>query len=138
MNDYNKIITKMSFVKQWLSFSLLLLTRDIRYSTSLPFTVENNVVRRMEGTAVLGRGYSTTTNSFQSTCLNINGIATHSSYNYDCELSLVLHQRKLPIYINKFFSKPSWLSIGIYQWLIVTRGILSLSTNRPLYRFNQR
>merc|ERR1719162_527301 len=74
---------KFTNSKQWPLFSLLILTRCLLYSTSSPFTVKNNVVRIMEGTAVLGRGYSTTTNSFQSTCLNINGIATHPSYNYD-------------------------------------------------------
>jgi hypothetical protein len=50
-----------------------------------PYIISDDRVRSLDVTPVLGRGYSIGTNSFQSTCLMVDG-TTVPSYNYDCKL----------------------------------------------------
>jgi hypothetical protein len=47
-----------------------------------PYIISDDRVRSLDVTPVLGRGYSIGTNSFQSTCLMVDG-TTVPSYNYD-------------------------------------------------------
>lgn len=47
-----------------------------------PYVISDNRVRSLDVTPVLGRGYSIMTNSFQSTCLNVQE-TTIPSFNYD-------------------------------------------------------
>ena len=49
-----------------------------------PYVISDDRVRSMDITPVLGRGYSIMTNSFQSTCLEVDEI-TVPSYNYGCK-----------------------------------------------------
>ena len=49
-----------------------------------PYVISDSRVRNLDVTPVLGRGYSIMTNSFQSTCLEVNDI-TIPSFNYDCK-----------------------------------------------------
>ena len=48
------------------------------------YAITDNRVRNLDVTPVLGRGYSIMTNSFQSTCLDVDEI-TVPSFNYDCK-----------------------------------------------------
>ena len=52
-----------------------------------PLTIEYNDLQMLEGSASIGRGYTFSTNSFQSTCMNMTGDVTsiQESYNYDCK-----------------------------------------------------
>ena len=56
-----------------------------------PTTISGDALRSMEGTPVLGRGYSVATNSFQSTCLNVEGLHTEPNYNYDCKYKQIVY-----------------------------------------------
>ena len=49
-----------------------------------PYVISDDRVRSLDITPVLGRGYSIMTNSYQSTCLQVQE-TTVPSYNYDCE-----------------------------------------------------
>lgn len=49
-----------------------------------PYVISDDRVRSMDITPVLGRGYSIMTNSYQSTCLQVEE-TTVPSYNYDCK-----------------------------------------------------
>ena len=49
-----------------------------------PYVISDERVRNLDVTPVLGRGYSIMTNSFQSTCLQVEDI-TVPSFNYDCK-----------------------------------------------------
>jgi hypothetical protein len=49
-----------------------------------PYVIADERVRSLDITPVLGRGYSVMTNSFQSTCLEVDEI-TIPSFNYDCK-----------------------------------------------------
>jgi len=44
--------------------------------------ISDDRIRNLDFPIVLGRGYNVGTNTFQSTCLNVNDITT-PSYNYD-------------------------------------------------------
>ena len=46
--------------------------------------ISDDRVRNMDIAPVLGRGYSIQTDSYQSTCLDVDE-TTVPSYNYDCE-----------------------------------------------------
>ena len=69
------------------AFYALLLTGTWRCAVvvGMPMIIRNDAVQLMDGVAVLGRGYSTTTNSFQGTCLEVNGTLVNKSYNYECK-----------------------------------------------------
>ena len=54
-----------------------------------PYILNDDRVRSLDVTPVLGRGYSIMTNSFQSTCMTVNQ-TTVPSYNYDCKLILLV------------------------------------------------
>ena len=47
-------------------------------------TISDERARSLDAVPVLGRGYSTATNSFRSTCLMVEEVTT-PSYNYDCK-----------------------------------------------------
>ncbi len=49
-----------------------------------PYLIADDRIRSLDITPVLGRGYSIMTNSFQSTCLEVEEI-TIPSFNYDCK-----------------------------------------------------
>ena len=49
-----------------------------------PYVISDDRVRSLDITPVLGRGYSIMTNSFQSTCIDVQE-TTIPSYNYDCK-----------------------------------------------------
>ena len=49
-----------------------------------PYVIADSRVRNLDITPVLGRGYSIMTNSYQSTCLQVEE-TTIPSYNYDCK-----------------------------------------------------
>ena len=51
---------------------------------SSPYLLSDDRVRSLDAVPALGRGYSIMTNSFQSTCLDIDVTAV-PSYNYDCK-----------------------------------------------------
>lgn len=54
-----------------------------------PYVISDNRVQNLDVTPVLGRGYSIMTNSFQSTCLDVNE-TTIPSFNYDCKYQIDL------------------------------------------------
>ena len=54
-----------------------------------PYVIADDRIRSMDITPVLGRGYSIMTNSFQSTCLEVNEV-TIPSFNYDCKCESAL------------------------------------------------
>ena len=54
-----------------------------------PYLIADDRIRSMDITPVLGRGYSIMTNSFQSTCLDVNEV-TIPSFNYDCKCESAL------------------------------------------------
>ena len=75
---------------KWVILSALLLAESFRCATGMPTIIQNDVVRKMEGLPILGRGYSITTNSFQGTCLEVNGtIVVNKHYDYDCEFCIL-------------------------------------------------
>ena len=49
-----------------------------------PYIISDERARSLDVTPVLGRGYSVMTNSFQTTCLEVDEI-TVPSFNYDCK-----------------------------------------------------
>lgn len=51
---------------------------------SSPFLLNDDRIRNLDVTPVLGRGYSVMTNTFLSTCLD-GAQTTVPSYNYDCK-----------------------------------------------------
>ena len=51
---------------------------------SSPYLLSDDRVRSLDAAPALGRGYSIMTNSFQSTCLDID-VTSVPSYNYDCK-----------------------------------------------------
>lgn len=63
------------------SVLLGLLAFSLPGTQSNPYTVSDDRIRSLDITPVLGRGYSIMTNSFQSTCLNVDQ-TTVPSYNY--------------------------------------------------------
>ena len=68
------------------SIGFLLLNHYFQLVSSLPTTIKNDAVRQMDGAPIWGRGYSVTTNSFQTSCMvDLNHTATEPSYNYDCK-----------------------------------------------------
>ena len=56
----------------------------ISAANASPYVISDDRVRSLDITPVLGRGYSIMTNSYQSTCLQVEE-TTVPSYNYDCE-----------------------------------------------------
>lgn len=55
-------------------------------ATASPTVIEDERVRSLSVTPVLGRGYSLLTNTFHSICLNTEA-PTESTYNYDCKFT---------------------------------------------------
>lgn len=51
---------------------------------SAPYLLEDDRIRNLNVTPVLGRGYTVMTNNFLSTCLD-GAESTIPSYNYDCK-----------------------------------------------------
>ena len=51
---------------------------------SSTYILSDDRVRSLDAIPALGRGYSIMTNSFQSTCLDID-VTSVPSYNYDCK-----------------------------------------------------
>ena len=49
-----------------------------------PYVISDDRVRSLDITPTLGRGYSIMTNSFQSTCIDVEE-TTIPSFNYDCK-----------------------------------------------------
>lgn len=71
---------------QQIILSVVLLLEGLRYSASLPTTINKDAVQRITGSPALGRGYSITTNSMLASCLNItnhNETEYSNSYNFD-------------------------------------------------------
>ena len=67
---------------------VLLLAEGLRYVVSLPTTIGKDAIQQITGSPALGRGYSISTNSLLSSCLNItskNETEHSHSYNFDCE-----------------------------------------------------
>ena len=56
-----------------------------RFASASPTTIKSDALKNIDGVPSLGRGYSITTNSFYSTCFDINGITAEYSYNFDCK-----------------------------------------------------
>lgn len=68
---------------QWLILSLLL-ADNLKSVFSKPTTLKPYSMQdRIRGVPDLGRGYSTTTNTFLSSCLNVHGSVHEDSYNYE-------------------------------------------------------
>ena len=63
-----------------------------------PYVISDDRVRSLDITPVLGRGYSIMTNSYQSTCLQVED-TTIPSYNYDCKYSSNLKGLILPTFL---------------------------------------
>ena len=59
----------------------LLLSSVVKASPTL---IEDERVRSLSVSPVLGRGYSLLTNTFHSICLNVEA-PTEGTYNYDCK-----------------------------------------------------
>ena len=74
---YFKNLTVVAFVA---SVALSLLPG----AQSATYILSDDRVRSLDFTPALGRGYSLSTNTFQSTCLDID-VTSVPSYNYDCE-----------------------------------------------------
>jgi hypothetical protein len=72
---------------QWIFlFSALFLAGSLDYVPvvmSAPTTLKYDVVSRMKGAPVLGRGFSLTTNSLHSSCLDLDGVEEDQLYNYE-------------------------------------------------------
>ena len=66
--------------------SLFLLGCLFHLSQGVPTTIGGDILLGATGVPSLGRGYSITTNTFQSSCLDVGGNHTETSYNYDCKL----------------------------------------------------
>ena len=58
----------------------------IQVTNASPTTIKYDALKKIDGMPSLGRGYSITTNSFHSSCFNVNGTTTEHSYNFDCKL----------------------------------------------------
>ena len=65
-----------------LSFFLLLLSQETNAS---PYVISDDRVRSLDSGPALGRGYSISSNTFQTTCLDVDEVHA-PSYNYDCKL----------------------------------------------------
>jgi len=73
----------MIYKKNTLLFAILNVAAFKLLTTEgAPYVISDDRARNLDITPVLGRGYSIGTNSFQSTCLIVNGV-TSPSYNYD-------------------------------------------------------
>ena len=83
------MITPGTISKQLpLLLSLVFVTiieRDNAFVTGKPTTITYDLVEDVDGMPVLGRGYSLTTNSFLSSCFDVNGTTVEDSYHYDCK-----------------------------------------------------
>ncbi len=69
--------------------AISLIVSKLSQTESSPFTIADDRVRNMDISPVLGRGYSIMTNTYQSTCLDVDG-TTVPSYNYECEYSSLI------------------------------------------------
>lgn len=90
---------------QHLILSALLLVGSIRSVFSLPITIKSDIVRKADGAPGLGRGYSLTTNTVYSNCLNstLNETEHSNSYNFDYHVSGILDRSSLSGPISKSF-----------------------------------
>ena len=74
------------FIKNFVSIALFAIFAPTTIAS--PYIIQDDRVRSLDITPVLGRGYSIMTNSYQSTCLMVNDTTT-PSYNYDCKWCLL-------------------------------------------------
>ncbi len=56
-----------------------------KLATSSSTKISNALLQQIEGIPDLGRGYSLTTNTLQSSCLEIDGSIEAQSFDYDCK-----------------------------------------------------
>ena len=110
-------ITISSFVS-----SILFLAAGVSGS---PYVVNDDRIRSLDITPVLGRGYSIATNSFQSTCLMVDE-TTVPSYNYDCE-SLMRALKVQTVLLHIQHSTDNSLCCLFFSFL---------NSSRLFYRFN--
>ena len=56
-------------------------------ASAAPMIIKGDRFTKYGGIPILGRGYSAATNSFQSSCLEVNSavISEPAIFNYDCE-----------------------------------------------------
>ena len=67
-----------------IAFLASIITLFLPAVESNPFLISDDRVRSLDIAPTLGRGYSIMTNTYQSTCLVVDG-TTVPSFNYDCK-----------------------------------------------------
>ena len=80
--------------------TLLLLTSKCRLVLGTASTISVDTLRVAKGSPALGRGYSMTTNSFFSSCFDVNATTTEQSYNYICKSLYFFHIYQLLLKFN--------------------------------------
>ena len=79
------MLYKVNDKKRYSILCLTLLAKGFLCTVGSTITVGQDVLQRVEGVPGLGRGYSTTTNTFLSSCLEVKESELEHSYNYECE-----------------------------------------------------
>ena len=79
------MLYKVNDKKRYSILCLTLLAKGFLCTVGSTITVGQDVLQRVEGVPGLGRGYSTTTNAFLSSCLEVKESELEHSYNYECE-----------------------------------------------------
>ena len=79
----NIVAIRVSIIVKVIALSLS--TFLVRGVTGLASTISSDLLRRIEGVPDLGRGYSLTTNSLQSSCLDITGAIEAQSFDFECK-----------------------------------------------------
>lgn len=65
---------------------LILILAGLHSALGAPLTIKYDSVKNLQGSASIGRGYTFSTNSLQSTCMNItSSTISQDSYNYECK-----------------------------------------------------
>ena len=65
---------------------LILMLAGLHSALGAPLTIKYDSVKNLQGSASIGRGYTFSTNSLQSTCMNItSSTISQDSYNYECK-----------------------------------------------------
>lgn len=77
--------------KRHLGLCLLLFAKELLCTTGSSVTVGQEVLRRVEGVPGLGRGYSATTNTFLSSCLEVNESEIDHSYDFEFQFTSILN-----------------------------------------------
>ena len=75
-NSRSNVVTLVALVAISLPWNIVV--------NASPYIISDDRVRSLDITPVLGRGYSIMTNSYQSTCIDVEE-TTVPSYNYDCK-----------------------------------------------------